>query len=156
MSNTDQNKETFWTDTLVEQFIKEQFFTRELKYLDAAIDDFKRDNKQEDKPKEKQKLFTTEDCIDIYEDMRYYVVITKDGFGFEPYSVAWCGEGTLEGANYKDHCKTFADKEKANEYILLNNPVLSVNDIKWWLEKYFDYPNGINPSQLTELAKSKL
>ena len=35
-------------------------------------------------------------------------------------------------------------------------PCLSVNDIKFWLEKYFNYPNGINPRQLIELVKQKL
>jgi len=79
--------------------------------------------------KVKQPLLKTEDGVDVYEGDRYYVVIEKEGFGYEPFSVAWCGEGEIKSANYKNAAKFFSDKEKANEYILLNKPLLSVNDI---------------------------
>jgi hypothetical protein len=102
--------------------------------------------------KVKQPLFKTEDGIDVYEGDRYYVVIEKDGFGYETFAVAWHGQGGIESANYKNAAKFFSDKGKANEYILMNKPVLSVNDIMKaapLMGKY--YEDGIKG-----LAKSKI
>lgn len=33
---------------------------------------------------------------------------------------------------------------------------LSLNDIKWWIEKYFDFPNGISIEKLRPLVNEKL
>jgi predicted transcriptional regulator len=88
------------------------------------------------KRKQKQVLFTTFDGKEIHEGERYYVVIEKEGFGYEPFTVAWLGEGEIETANYKNGAKFFADKEKANEYILMNKPCLSLNDIFGILTKF--------------------
>jgi hypothetical protein len=85
--------------------------------------------------KAKKKLFTTTDNVDVFEGDRYYVVLTKEGLGFEPYSVAWCGQGSIEGANYENDCKIFSAKEKAEEYILLNKPVLSIQSI---IDNWYD------------------
>jgi hypothetical protein len=37
-----------------------------------------------------------------------------------------------------------------------NVACLSLNDIKWWIEKYFDYPGGISIEKLKQLVSEKL
>ena len=103
-----------------------------------------------------QPLFKTEDGIDVFEGDRYYVVIEKDGFGYETFAVAWPGQGGIESANYKNAAKFFSDKEKANEYILMNKPVLSVNDVLAVCENnYWGLQNKLL-DRLKEIAKSKI
>jgi hypothetical protein len=105
--------------------------------------------------KAKQALFTTIDGKDIYKGDEYFIVLTKVGFGFEPYSY-FGGKGSIEVANYQNDCKVFSTKEAAEEYILLNKPMLSIKDV----EQCYTSPN---PSplynemykNLIELAKSK-
>jgi len=119
--------------------------------------------------KVKQPLFKTEDGIDVYEGDRYYVVIEKDGFGYETFAVAWHGQGGIESANYKNAAKFFSDKEKANEYILMNKPVLSVNDVISKIRRCcdgafsentdgWDFTDKVSDlvKQVQELAKSKI
>jgi hypothetical protein len=71
----------------------------------------------------KQLLFTTEDGKDIYE-------------GDEYYSVHRLGLKTLKNYEYSPKhpnlCdwKRFSTKELAEEYILLNKPCLSINDVR--------------------------
>lgn len=85
--------------------------------------------------KAKQKLFTTEDRVDIFEgDMMYWANRT-------------CIEHIFSGKATKDMHTTdiylnFSTKEKAEEYIIMNKPCLSINDVKYM------YP-------LTEYAKLK-
>ncbi len=102
--------------------------------------------KEEDKPV----LFTTEDGVEVKHGQNYWHIVsdwtpqmeTAQEFGREEYQLS--------------SLLRFSTKEAAKQYILENKPCLSANDIKWWLEKYFDYPNGINVSQLNELVKQKL
>lgn len=165
------NKENFWTDNLVEQFIKEQFFTRELKYLDAAIDDFKRDNKQEDKPKEKLPLFTTEDGVSLYDETdKVYSVCTKSQWETKDnLTVRHLMPRQYTGKPYSEAWLHFSSNEIREQYILLNKPVLSVNDIINKIRSRCDGTYSNDPEDwdlptkaseiitpLTELAKSKI
>lgn len=101
--------------------------------------------------KVKQPLFTTEDGVDIYETQEIWVI--DENFEYylfrtpEPVSIK-----PLDKRHY------FSSKEKAEEYILLNKPCLSLNDVA------SIYP-GINrehntPShqaeRLKQLVKDKL
>lgn len=58
--------------------------------------------------------------------------------------------------DYKKGIVQYSSKEKINEYVLMNKPCLSLSDIKSWLEKYFNYPDGIDTSLLHGLVKEKL
>jgi hypothetical protein len=102
------------------------------------------------KPKIKKPLFTTEDGVDIFEGDTYYKVVNES---FQLLIM----ERASKGESLRS--KVFSTKEKAEEYILLNKPVLSLKDVA------SIYP-GINKShpdkpssqseRLKNLVKSKI
>lgn len=99
------------------------------------------------KVKEPIPLFTTFDGKKIFENNEYFVVEKHFEIGH--------GVGG-DGYNHSGHVlKTFSTEDAAKTYIIYNKPCLSANDIKWWLEKYFNYPNGISVDMLTKLVKEK-
>ena len=67
----------------------------------------------------KQKLFTTEDGVDIFEGDKYYPVC--EYFNLHNECIYPSGHKMF---------KLFSTKEKAEEYILYNKPCLSLNDLK--------------------------
>ena len=72
----------------------------------------------------KQPLFTTEDGVDIFEGNNHYFYIDKNWWIDEIHNI--------NKLNYKTYHKgkpLFSTKEKAKEYILMNKPCLSINDI---------------------------
>lgn len=77
--------------------------------------------------KTKQKLFTSEDSVDIFEGDKSYEVKSNGKIKNKP--LEW-----FPSKHHLNHIKNnnlnFSTKEKAEEYILLNKPVLSLNDIK--------------------------
>jgi hypothetical protein len=75
--------------------------------------------------KVKKPLFTTEDGIDIFESDKFYVLVTP----FNDKDKTNICEQTA--SSYYRDCKllTFFTKKKAEEYILINKPCLSLNDI---------------------------
>ena len=78
--------------------------------------------------KVKQPLFTTEDGVDIFHGMYYYHVsgnfnITERTANLEVDSETGNKYDLSNGHRY------FSTKEKAEEYVLLNKPCLSLNDI---------------------------
>lgn len=107
----------------------------------------------------KQPLLTTEDGVDIYEDDEVWG-ITKDVW--KPfYRIA---KNTSNSVAVKEkwlHGK-FSTKEAAEEYILMNKPCLSINDINnSWVIKHekcgTKYVHGSKTlNKLIELVKSKL
>lgn len=106
------------------------------------------------KPKDKEQvLFTTEDGVDIRSGETTWVLSTNN-WRSSPTRVPENGN-PYKGVTGKEF-KYFSSYEAVEQYILENKPCLSANDIKWWLEKYFDYPNGINVNQLHEQIKQKL
>jgi len=109
----------------------------------------------------KTPLFTTEDGVDFFKsDFKNHANIysvNKSNFSLN--------KNALGFTVFTDACLKFSTKEKAEEWILLNKPVLSLNDL---LKKFYpkDYNfkkrhnNGamedIHTNDLIELAKSKL
>jgi hypothetical protein len=68
----------------------------------------------------KQKLFTTEDNVDIFKDDTYYNV----------YNYKICNELTAVNPLTHHEKHVFSTKDAAQEWIILNKPCLSINDIK--------------------------
>ena len=97
--------------------------------------------------KHKQPLFTTEDGVDIFEGDKYFICTA---------SLSNCinNEGIVSkffkpNPNYK----YFSTKEKAEEYILMNKPCLSLKEIYDLTDKN----SGLyNESDLEKLVKQKL
>lgn len=57
-----------------------------------------------------------------------WVLFTEDGFGFETWKLKdWRGDSKL---NWDNTVKTFVTKIDGDEYILMNKPLLSLNDLK--------------------------
>jgi hypothetical protein len=111
---------------------------------------------------EKQPLFKTEDGVDIFEKDNYYVVYFEEGnrlplprgaklFGIDGPYIA---EPLKEGEFWSKNAKMFSTKEKAEEYVLLNKPCLSVKDVlRIGITKpYQEYKTFIE--QLKYLAKT--
>ena len=109
--------------------------------------------------KVKKPLFTTEDGLDIFEgDLFYYVKFVQyNNTSGKPFEIV---RGDYTSFEYEpQYEKYFSTKEKAEEYILLNKPVLSLKDVA------NIYP-GINKShpdkpssqseRLKNLVKSKI
>jgi hypothetical protein len=88
-------------------------------------------------------LFTTEDGVDIFEGDAFWFV-AKDFTGKEPGKLI--AEKNIV-AQYSQ--ARFSTKEKAQEYIILNKPCLSINDVKGFLIEG-------DLKELKELVKSKL
>ena len=91
--------------------------------------------------KVKQPLFTTEDGVDIFEGDVVTVVSLKDfkegdcdgenDTPIEAYSITWKNK-IISSYNWnlrKDNFLQFSTKEKAEEYILMHKPCLSLKDI---------------------------
>ncbi len=97
--------------------------------------------------KVKQPLFTTEDGVDIFENRGYYYIDSI--WQIIPVN------STTVYVYYKNN-KTFSTKEKAEEYILLNKPCLSIKEIS---EIYISLKNNKSSKQkqeLINLVKNKL
>jgi hypothetical protein len=93
-------------------------------------------------------LFVTEDGVEVFKGQTFYEVCIYDAG-----KSSWCpiAESVLHEPPYAAFYRYFSTKEAAEEYILLNKPCLSVNDLKglWCLER-------VSVEELKELAKSKL
>ena len=87
-----------------------------------------------------KKLFTTEDGVDIFKNTKFWYI---DNFIIKTYI-------TREFSEIESSYKTFSTKEKAEEYILMNKPCLSINEVR----KHLVY--RIKVSKLKELVKKKL
>lgn len=103
----------------------------------------------------KQPLFTTEDGVDVFEGDEYYFTnIVKFNLD-EPYSNILnkkANTGDVEAEkNYPNTWKNFSTKQAAEEWIIMNKPCLSYNDIIsniTWLDN--------SKKLLKEIVKSKL
>jgi len=106
-----------------------------------------------DLSKVKKPLFTTEDGVDIFEGDTYWWV-TKLTY--------WCNfTNNVKISFYHDTEKYwyFSTKEAAEEYILMNKPCLSLNDVFKVYPKLKRSSNNIwtkHALELKELVKSKL
>lgn len=78
----------------------------------------------------KEKIFTTEDRVDIFEGDYYYVVyFQKERFGLpkgtDLFTVSKAHKAETLGRDetWSTNCKFFSKKEAAQEYILMNKPL---------------------------------
>lgn len=78
----------------------------------------------------KEKIFTTEDRVDIYEEDYYYVVyFEKERFGLpkgtDLFTVSKAHKAETLGRDetWSTNCKFFSKKEAAQEYVLMNKPL---------------------------------
>jgi hypothetical protein len=100
--------------------------------------------------KVKQPLFTTEDGVDIFEGDEFYF-LQKDWLKYlNNYGKLIASKGTIAELAYK----RFSTKEKAEEYILLNKPCLSLKDIEFAISKTNNAEEKRN--KLKDLVKSKI
>lgn len=94
----------------------------------------------------KEVLFTTEDGVDIFDPRQKVFSVSECDFKLQDHQ----DYGWIMTRNIERKYHHFSTKEKAEEYILMNKPCLSINDIysldkgKYWL------------SSIKELVKSKL
>ena len=96
----------------------------------------------------KKPLFTTEDGVDMFENVIVYAV--------RPDYTLWCPKVTYNFiGNIINDYKIFSTEKAAEEYILMNKPCLSLNDIeKAWFMSVDSGP--LMKHGLKELVKSKL
>jgi len=109
----------------------------------------------EDIIKTKQKLFTTEDGVDIFKgDKTYYVFNDLTPECNSGFKCKWKVRGGFY-QNYQvnqgnEYYKVFSTKEKAEEYILMNKPCLSINEIQSLFKR------SIKENEMINLVKSKI
>lgn len=95
---------------------------------------------------ERTKLLTTEDGVDIYEGDEY--------FSIDPERGSWLIRRRIDPEVYrnKPSRKYFSTRHKAREWVILNKPCLSINEI---IDEIPTNPEGFI-SRLKELVKSKI
>jgi hypothetical protein len=113
----------------------------------------------------KQPLFTTEDGVDIFEGDYYHLVYFEKGRVGLPkgtdlftVSITHKAEALGKEETWSTNCKFFSKKEAAEEYILLNKPCLSINDIRKCInetELGIEDEHTLN-HEMIKLVKSKL
>lgn len=96
--------------------------------------------------KTKKPLFTTEDGVDIFEGNEYTFV--RSNYSYKT-CIAISSHESSKLSN--DYLGDFSTKEAAEEYILINKPCLSINDIKTLRYKNL----MIYDEDLKQLVKSK-
>lgn len=95
--------------------------------------------------KVKKPLFTTEDGVEIYKGGKFCSVMD-----YTLHSI----DKTAENVEYRyDLFKFFSTKEAAEEYILMNKPCLSINDV---MKNYYSHSKYIMSTKLAKLVKEKL
>jgi hypothetical protein len=101
-----------------------------------------------------EKLFTTEDGVDIYEGETYYYVNTNT-FRIDN-TKAFTKPENVTNDYYKNH-KEFSTKEAAEEYVLMNKPCLSLADVATiYPTAGMKVSNYKQTLKIRELVKSKL
>jgi hypothetical protein len=125
--------------------------------IEAFYVDFKSGNGVSIKyvEKAKQPLFKTEDGVDIFEHDRFWNVDLKFNFKKQEFQIT-NNKYSLEFL--KNGSKQFSTKEKAEEYIIMNKPCLSLNDIATiykGINKKTNHPSS-QANQLKNLVKQKL
>lgn len=105
--------------------------------------------------KVKKVLFTTDDNFIVYENDGSATSIVYDDFSFN-YRCRIeqvLGEIKIWG---RESLKLFSTKEVAEDWIIMNKPVLSVRDIHDYFDSWVTKPNDYLRNKIVELAKSKL
>lgn len=94
----------------------------------------------------KKPLFQTEDGKDVYEGGEF-VAVQKTTF-----DMLCCRQTLTNPENYY----IFSNEEKANNWVLMNKPVLSVNDVLAVCENNYGFLQNKLLDRLKEIAKSKI
>ena len=94
--------------------------------------------------KAEQPLFTTEDGVGIFEGDDYYYFVVCE---VQKHNCGWSNPRTPPLGKVQ-----FSKKEVAEQYILMNKPYLSINEILNEVKPY----NSHRVSKLIELVKSKI
>lgn len=92
----------------------------------------------------KQPLFTTEDGVDIFEGNNYCAVF---------YDFKYLEQEVIKNYELDNATLRFSTKEKSEEYIIMNKPCLSINEITNLTET--SPPDWLN-KELIKLVKSKI
>lgn len=122
-----------WTDELVSDFTQRVLDKWGGESKQQIMEDFK-------KAMQPKPLFTTEDNVEIYE-----------GDGFWGVDEKFNLNKNMTFHNFK----YFSKKEAAIEYLLINKPCLSVNDVLSISDATFDFLK-IHAKRLRELVKLKI
>ncbi|HEX8586125.1 MAG TPA: hypothetical protein VF680_17165 [Allosphingosinicella sp.] len=102
--------------------------------------------------KAKQLLFKTEDGVDIYKEDNYYYIQTEEGPRFlYPWKVMKINHHRDEIKPSIKSIKRFSTKEKAEEWIIMNKPCLSLNNIFTMCDL-----DDIDMRRLKSIVKNKL
>lgn len=104
--------------------------------------------------KQEKPLFTTEDGVDVFnKEYKLFEVILSTFHLNEDIPLRACND-CFEQTGYPS--KVFSTKEKAKEYILMNKPCLSLNEIFsiFDISKKYQY-NDTNKRKLKGLVKNK-
>lgn len=141
--NTQDNFQ--WTDEAIEDFvIRYNNISGMITGSDPIIQAIKEYKANKTKPV----LFTTGDGVEIKAGDEYFSV--WDNFQISHY---FATKGGYYDATYHKSC--FSTYEKAKEYVLMNKPILSVQEVRVRLHGYFKNPSDAF-EVLKQLAKSKL
>jgi hypothetical protein len=136
------NSRSFENQTIISFMMFQDGFSIELSDVECDLDCLK---------KLKQPLFTTEDGVDIFEGDKFYCVST-------PYKWEIIKRIGGDGLAIKEEWirkRCFLSKEKAEEYILMNKPCLSINDVlKTFVKANINYET--QERRLIQLLKQKL
>lgn len=89
-------------------------------------------------------LFTTEDGVDMYEGEEYYAVCPTT------ITSVW---SIADDESLNTNWKKFSTKKAAEEYILMNKPCLSINDV---IDFKGSYDSNFMKNKLTTLVKNRL
>lgn len=96
--------------------------------------------------KAKQPLFTTQDGVEIFEGNEFYFVPKHQ------FIIHW-SKAYHKGYGNKIDVKYFSTKEKAEEYIIMNKPCLSINDVR---QNFNWHSNSANLSSENTVKSLKL
>jgi len=102
-------------------------------------------------------LFTTEDGVDVFKGDKVYYVETEDmesaNYKVNEYTVKESGRFTSDKSLH-----AFSTKEKAEEYILMNKPCLSLNDLLdfWGSGDIEDYMSSPMFKNFKKVAQNKI
>lgn len=106
--------------------------------------------------KPKEKLFTTEDGVDIFEGDKYWFVTIGSGTGRQIWSITQSKAIKGQDFSNKKLWKDFSTKEAANQYVMYNSELLSIQDVFSIIEKYDNKIKDINLLDFINKAKENL
>jgi len=131
------NDNAFWTDEMIASYgirCKDNYITPKSFKQSKQPNPSAPINNKEDK----ETLFTTEDGVDITYGMDYWWVDTLSQFDYYiPHSAKVSPNSS---GNYNESMKKFSTKEAAEQYIHLNKPQFSIQEIMNRLHAYFKNP----------------